>query len=169
MVPLLQQLAEQPWYELTPRQALRQYVALSKSAADLLAIGPRLEAEHFCAVNITLPYRRIPEGSMMATPAMLRKRGLLSRLDMSKIHGLPDNCEGCLLGGSQALFRYLPQSADNLALNLARDLNRGEAGRPHTYGASWFTEFVASTEKRTTRQFQSTAKRIDLAAIPPGL
>ena len=53
MVPLLPQLAEQPWYELTPRQALRQYVALSKSAADLLAIGPRLEAEHFCAFNIT--------------------------------------------------------------------------------------------------------------------
>ena len=42
MVPLLPQLAEQPWYELTPRQALRQYVALSKSAADRLAIrsGP---------------------------------------------------------------------------------------------------------------------------------
>ena len=51
---------------------------------------------------------------------------------------------------------------------MARDLNRGEAGRPHTYGTSWFTEFVASTEKRTTRQFQSTAKRIDLAAIMAG-
>ena len=55
MVPLLLQLAKQPWYELTPLQALRQYVALSKSAADRLAIGPRLEAEHFFEVGNRLP------------------------------------------------------------------------------------------------------------------
>jgi hypothetical protein len=167
--PMLATLREQKWYSLadSPQQALRQLAAYAASLAPPVVVGPRKELEHFRAVSAT---EAVPEGCVLVTRAMLQKRGLLSRLSIPKVRiydrGAYGACEeGFLLGGKDAVFCYLSQSAENRGLALAASLGR-KNDTQYGFCSKWFTKWINDTEQRTQRQsIQSSQPRIDVRAL----